>query len=242
MQPQAHEEARWDVAAYALGVLDVREVERCERHLAECPACAEELRLLLPASTLLADVNPADVPGTEQSRILDRVLGSVRIERRRETGRRRVLALAGAGVAVAVAALALFAGATWFAPSTETPPPIAVTFPTETGGERFTATDSESGVEAEVRLAATEWGTMVSLVLSSVTGPRECELLLVDKDGQVEVAGSWQVSEEGYGTTAHPEPLMLQAPSAIDRADLDHLQIHAKTPDGTTTVLVTVPL
>ena len=240
MPTQAHEEARWDVAAYALGVLDPREVERCERHLAECPACAEELRLLLPASTLLADVNPADVPGTEQSRILDRVLGSVRIERKRETGRRRVLALAGAGVAVAVAVLALFAGATWFTPSAEPGPPVA--FPTETGGERFNVTDPESGVEAEVQVAATEWGTMVSLVLSSVTGPKECELLLVDKDGQVDIAGSWQVPEDGYGTRAHPEPLMLQAPSATDRADLDHLQVHAKTPDGTTTVLVTVPL
>lgn len=49
-----HEGAFWDVAAYALGVLDPKDIAGCELHLAECASCAAELEYLLPASTALA--------------------------------------------------------------------------------------------------------------------------------------------------------------------------------------------
>jgi anti-sigma factor RsiW len=36
----------WDVAAYALGVLDHRDTARFEDHLADCASCAVELESL----------------------------------------------------------------------------------------------------------------------------------------------------------------------------------------------------
>ena len=43
-----NKEQHFDVAAYALGVLDERDSARFEDHLIECGACAIELESLLP--------------------------------------------------------------------------------------------------------------------------------------------------------------------------------------------------
>ncbi|MBO3745022.1 zf-HC2 domain-containing protein [Streptosporangiaceae bacterium NEAU-GS5] len=43
----------FDVAAYALGVLDDGDTEAFERHLDVCPACREELALFCQVPALL---------------------------------------------------------------------------------------------------------------------------------------------------------------------------------------------
>ena len=87
-------------------------------------------------------------------------------------------------------------------------------------GEQISVADSVTGVTADVILVSTDWGTQISFALSSVTGPRDCQLLVVRADGSTETAGSWHVPETGYGTPARPEPLMLQVPTATARSDL----------------------
>src|SRR4051794_7869828 len=47
----------YDVAAYALGVLDEPDCSHFEEHLATCDACAEELESMLPVVDLLGDVD-----------------------------------------------------------------------------------------------------------------------------------------------------------------------------------------
>lgn len=233
-----HGTVHWDVAAYALGVLDPRDVARCEAHLADCGSCAAELDGLVPATRLLADVDLPALREAETAQLGDRLLDAVRADRRRSRGRRRLLAGAGTVLAAAAAGLALVAGSTWIdAGLTGDPDNFA-----DRNGEHYTTVDSDTGVEAELVLAATDWGTRVSFQLSSVTGPLVCELLVVRSDGTTEVVGSWQVWEDGYGTPKRPDPLSLDVPTATDLDDLAEVQIRATEPDGDVTTLVTVPL
>ena len=87
-------------------------------------------------------------------------------------------------------------------------------------------------------LLTTDWGTQIMFALSVVTGPRDCQLLVVREDGSTEAVGSWHVPEAGYGTAEHPEPLLLQVPTATARSDLAGLQVRATEPDGAITTLV----
>jgi hypothetical protein len=248
------ETAHWDVAAYALGVLDPREIPHYEQHLAECPGCATELDRLLPASRLLTDVDPAELRQVEDFRLADRLLAAVREQRRRARGRRRLAVAAGTAVAASVAGFALFAGAAWFAPGPSGAPPPdparpagvvtppGIGGPELGGGQRFSATDPTTGVHADVLLEEADWGTLVSFALSALTGPRECRLVVVHADGTLEATASWQVPAEGYGTPGHPEPLTLQAVTAAPRTGIRHIEVRELAADGTSTALVTVPV
>jgi hypothetical protein len=256
-----HESARWDVAAYALGVLDHQDIERYERHLAECASCAAELEFLLPASRLLADVDPADVRAAEEdNHLVDRLLDAVRVDRRRTRRRHRVTVAMGTALAAAAAAGVVLAGATWLdtvstggdftaepPPASASPEPEPSEAPEEpgglpSGGELISATDPDTGVAMAAVLEGTDWGTQLWVEISSVTGPRECRLIVVRADGTGEVVGSWRVPESGYGTSAQPRPLLLQAPTATAPADIDQLQLQAVEPGGSTSTLVAVPV
>ncbi|HEY8475165.1 MAG TPA: zf-HC2 domain-containing protein [Natronosporangium sp.] len=249
-----HESLRWDVAAYALGVLDHREVERYELHLAECSACAAELEFLLPASRLLADVDPNDIQSVEDSRLVDRLLDAVRIDRQRARRRHRITVGIGTAVAAALAGFAVLGGVTWLdsfptdnvagspfeTVSPEADPPDDL----ELGpGEPISVTDPDTGVSVEALLTGTDWGTQVSITLSEVTGPRECQLLVVHRDGTEEVVGSWRVPATGYGTEERPEPLRLRLATAADRSDIQQLRIRELAEDGSVSaVLAVVPV
>jgi hypothetical protein len=250
------EQPHWDVAGYALGVLDLREVTGFERHLAECPSCAVELERLLPVSRLLADVDPVELRGVEDFRLADRLLEAVRGERRRARARQRLTLAAGTAVAAAVAGVALLAGASWFtapaspgdaagpSPAAPAPAPTAggIGGPELAGGERFSVTDPTTGVHADVLLEEADWGIQVSFALSALSGPQECQLVVVRTDGTPEPAASWRVPADGYGTAAQPAPLTLQAATAAGRAEIGRIEVRAFAPDGTTTTLVTVPV
>jgi hypothetical protein len=247
------ETTHWDVAAYALGVLDPAEQESYERHLAECPSCAAELEFLLPASTLLADVDPEGLREAADPRLVDRLLDAVRLDRHRARTRRRLTLAVAAGMAAVAIGLALFAGATWLGdapsaplaegPASPTPEvPAGIGGPEPGAGEQVSATDPATGVHVDVLLESRDWGTQLSFALSSLTGPRECQLVVVRTDGATEVVASWQVPVDGYGTSEQPSPLLLQAATAVPRSDIDHLRVQVREPDGTTSDLVTVSL
>jgi hypothetical protein len=253
------ESAHWDVAAYALGVLDHGEIERYERHLAECATCAADLEYMLPASRLLADVDPAHIRAAVDNQLMDRLLSAVRVDRNRGRRRQRFTIAVGTALAGAAAAVTVLAGVAWLdaAPSdddlTAAPPATTAPAPEETAqpeqpdglptdaGEQIAATDSDSGVEMAAVLEGTDWGTQLWMEISSVTGPRDCRLIVVRSDGTGEVVGSWRVPAAGYGTAAQPRPLLIEAPSATAPDDIDQLQLQAIEPDGSTTTLVSVP-
>lgn len=252
----------WDVAAYALGALDLRETLEFEEHLAGCSSCAEELAALLPTVALLSEVDIDAFEVAEQQALRDEGLWRLVATERARASRRRALtlaagvvvcALAAAGSAIAGAALAggdpppaAAPGAT----TTTAPGPTASPDwgPPDLDGtplpddERFSATDNTTGVEADLVLTGRAWGTQVSFTLSALTGPRTCRLLVVRSDGTAEVAGTWQVPEAGYGTAAQPAPLRLQISTSVERSTIDRIQVQSLAEDGEITTLVTVPL
>lgn len=241
-----------DVAAYALGVLEPADAERYEQHLTSCANCALELEHLLPTSALLTKVEPTSLHQVDDPAVLDRLLDSIAVDRRRVRQRSRLTLVASTAVTAIAAGFALFAGSTWLAAAPgdqQTPaPPALATPPAGTGGsvdlegERLTATDPGTGVQVEAQLTSWDWGTAVSFSLSTLTGPRDCELVLVYADGSEKIAGSWHVPHSGYGTPAHPSPLKLQAAVGGERESLVELKVVELLPGGSNRPLVTLPL
>ncbi|RKR90997.1 putative zinc finger protein [Micromonospora pisi] len=246
----------FDVASYALGVLDEEDTVRFEEHLADCWACAGELESMLPVVDLLAEVDGDDLAVMERStandQLVTRALNVVSLDRRRAR-KQRVLSLAAGVVVVALlSGLALVAGASWVGGTNNTGTNSALPTPSFTGGgfggpemadaEKLTVTDKDTGVKADLLLDARPFGTQVSFALSNLTGPRTCRLVVLRKNGDPEVLSSWTVPPEGYGTPAHPEPLLLQSTTSAQRTDIDRMQVQAVDAKGTPTALVTVPL
>ncbi|GAA4731585.1 anti-sigma factor family protein [Phytohabitans rumicis] len=263
--------AHWDVAAYALGVLDAKEAERFEEHLAGCWACAGELESMLPVVNLLSEVDSESLVTAEQSRsdghLLDRMIVEVGAHRRRARSR-QLLAAAAAVVVLALATgLSLFAGGRLFgesstprdvvAQSNNTPSTSAPATPADPDtngpgiggpgglsedGEEFSATDVQTGVDAKLVLETKIWGTQVSFQLTKLSGPRQCRLMVFHENGKSEIVSSWTVPTSGYGTKDEPQPLVLQGSTATPRNEIDRLQVQAVSDAGVVESLVTIPV
>lgn len=259
--------AHWDVAAYALGVLDPQESERFEEHLAGCWACAGELESMLPVVSLLSEVDGESLITAEQSRsdgrLLDRMIVEVGAHRRKVRSRQWLAAAAAVVVLATTTGVSLVAGGRIFGDSGTprdivaegTTPPL--TPPAQTGGtsgpgiggpevsedgEPFAATDVQTGVEAKLVLETKTWGTQISFQLTKLTGPRQCRLTVVREDGTKEVLNSWSVPPAGYGTKEEPEPLLLQTSTATPRNEIDRIQVQQVGKDGVVESLVEVPV
>lgn len=258
------QEEHYDVASYALGVLDERDAARFEDHLIECPRCAFELESFVQVADLLADVDASAVVAAEESRqegvVLHKMLGEVRTERRRANSR-RLYSLAAAVVIFAMLSIgALFAGGKWFAtddsPSNQTaqrgsgqldPLPNTQDGPGVggpdllTGQQHYSGTDPRTGVHLDAALEKKDWGTQISFAISNIKGPKECRLLAVHTDGTTEPLTSWSVGDKGWGTAANPPPLMLQAITATPREDIAHVTVQEVTANGAGDTLVRIP-
>ena len=260
-----------DVGAYALGVLDDRAATRFEEHLVDCDECAAELESLLPIVEAMADVDPTDVTvaaptpiGAARSARATRTPGVGRLRplmaKHRLTDRPRAMAVAAATIGVLALGIGgVIVGAQWTggespgvtaqqpgltsvpAPPVNTEPP-GVGGPDAPEGEKFSATDPVTGVRADVILTGKDWGTQVSYALSRLTGPMECRLVVVRTTGATETVASWIVPREGYGTEAHPEPLLLQDSTSTKRADLALIQVQSISPTGVARTLVEIPV
>jgi hypothetical protein len=256
------QEEHFDVASYALGVLDDREAVRFEDHLIECPRCAYELESFVQVVDLLSDVDADAIIAAEESyregALLQNLMGEVKHDRRRANSR-RLYSLAAAVVVFAVLAIgALFAGGKLLAPNQK---PAASTaardstqldpLPNSDGGpgiggpdlagQRYEQTDPRTGVTADVALEKKDWGTQISFAISNIKGPKECDLVLVHTDGTTESLASWNVGTRGWGTAANPEPLLLQAVTATPREDIAHVEVQEVAKNGTGQTLVSAP-
>ena len=261
------QEQHFDVAAYALGVLDERDASRFEDHLIDCPACALELESFIQVADILADVDADAVVAAEESRkdglVLKQMIGEVKKERRRANSR-RLYSLAAAVVVFAMLSVgALFAGGQWLAPdggsttgktgtgteqrSSKQLDPLPLGNGPGIGGtelpgeERLDGTDSRSGVSAAVGFESKDWGTQISFAVSNIKGPLTCRLVAVKTDGTSTEISSWNVGEKGWGTAAQPEPLMLQAATALRRDEIAHVQVQAVDNKGESETLVRLP-
>jgi anti-sigma factor RsiW len=210
--------AHTDVGAYSMGLLEEQDRLAFEDHLAGCAACSAELAELSPMAALLKGVEPASAAGQQADGANVTQLISRRAARQRQRQRWQVavgaaagIVLIGGGIGIGVAASSQHAG----------PGAPAVAIP----GQLHSATDTGTGAAGTVGLLAKAWGTQVTLDLSKVHGPVECQLVAVSRTGQRRVVMSWLVPAPGDGVPGHPAHLVIQGGTSIPRGDLAHLDV-----------------
>jgi hypothetical protein len=212
-----------DVGAYSMGLLEERDRREFEDHLAGCPACAAEVAELSPMAALLRGV---ELRGGEPAGAADgepagaQVTELIRRRARQQRHRRRWqvavgaaagIVLIGGGIGVGIAA----------APQHGSAPEQAVALT----GQLHSATDPGTGVAGTVGLVTKAWGTQVTLDLSKVRGPAECELVAVSRTGARRVVMGWLVAAPGDGVPGHPAHLVIRGGTSIPRSDLARVDV-----------------
>jgi Putative zinc-finger len=220
-----------DVGAYSMGLLEEPDRRAFEYHLAGCASCAAELAELAPMAPLLRGAGPAEAEkeGPAEATVID--LMRRRAERQRHQRRWQLTAAAAAGIVLIGGGIAIGA-ATGTQPGS---PPAAALVLT---GQRHSAVDPGTGVTGTVGLVAKAWGTQVTLDLSKVRGPVECQLVAVSTTGKRRVVMGWRVPAPGDGVPGHPAHLLIQGGTSIPRNDLASMVIDVVN-GGT---LLTIPV
>lgn len=202
------------LAAHALGALDEAEALTVERHVASCEWCQAELGELDEVRTALDTLPPEawlEGPPDGADLLLQRTLRAARAERAgRQLSRRLVGAVAAAVLAVvAIGGGVLLGRGT--APQTVVQAEPGSTAPTPPPGTRTgSATDPATGVRLTVRVEPAAGWVRVSAAVTGIPAGQRCRIVVVGKDGQREIAGSWLVSEKGAkeGTTLNGSALV----------------------------------
>jgi hypothetical protein len=216
--------AHTDVGAYAMGLLEERDRREFEDHLAGCPACAAEVAELSPMADLLRGVEPASATGSEPGADQEPGGGDVtellrrRASKQRQRRRWQVALGAAAGIVLIGGGIGLGIAAT---PQDGPPPPPALALT----GQLHSATDPGTGVAGTVGLVAKAWGTQVTLDLSKVHGPAECELVAVSGSGERRVVMGWLVTAPGDGVPGHPAHLVIRGGTSIPRNNLSRVDV-----------------
>src|ERR1041384_4465062 len=90
----AHEQFAEDLALYALGALKGNDLVDLEKHLADCPACRNELAVLRGDMALMALSAGGPVPPKRsEQRLMDAIRREPRSTKARKAGRSRWAAL-----------------------------------------------------------------------------------------------------------------------------------------------------
>ena len=210
--------AHTDVGAYSMGLLEEQDKRAFEEHLAGCPACAAELAELSPMAALLRGVEPSDAARGEpaEAQVTELIRRRARQQRHRRRwqvalGAAAGIVLIGGGIGVGVAASPQHAG-----------PPAQGAVLT---GQLHSATDPGTGATGTVGLVAKAWGTQVTLDLSKVHGPADCELIAVSRTGERRVVMGWLVVAPGDGVPGHPAHLVIRGATSIPRNDLARIDV-----------------
>ncbi|MEU8510954.1 zf-HC2 domain-containing protein [Kitasatospora sp. NPDC048722] len=205
-----HEWSAELVGAYVLGALDPAEAASVERHLADCPACRQEVTELRELETALGEVPPElllDGPPEGGDLLLQRTLRQARAERGSALRRRR----ARIGAAAAVAAAAALVVGIVLGRGTDAAPPVAVgpapstatATPPPAGTRTGSATDPATGARMTLTVTPAMGWVRVNAAVTGVPAGQRCHLVVNGRGGTKADAGSWLVSTVGAksGTT-----------------------------------------
>jgi hypothetical protein len=189
-----------------------------EAHLMGCESCRAEFAELSPLGALLTGMAPVEDPA--DTRAEPPAIDLLR--RRAAASRRRARWQAALGAAACAAALA---GGVAVGIAVAPGHVQRVTVPPGVTGERHTATGPSTRVTGTVGLVAKAWGTQITLDLSNVHGPLDCQLVAVSKTGERRVVTGWFVPVPGDGVPGHPAHLLVQGGTAIPKASLSRLEV-----------------
>jgi putative zinc finger protein len=208
-----------DVGAYALGLLELRDRQAFEEHLAGCPACAAELAELSGMKSLLSDLGPVEAPTDEPSEANVTDLVRRRAESQRRHTRRQVLLGAAAGVALLAGGAAVGVAAAG-QPSSQV---------SQNVGRTVSAVDAQTGVHGKATLVAKPFGTQVTVDLARIQGPLECQFIAVSRTGARFQIGTWFLPPHvKFGSPSHPEHLLLKGWTTIKPGDLSRIDVVAE--------------
>jgi anti-sigma factor RsiW len=197
-----------DLGAYVLGALDDDERRRVEEHVRACPSCAAELAELEGLPALLARVRPEDVEPVRVAPspgLFDRVAEAAQV---RPVHRTRRLVLA-----AAAAAAVLGAGVVWSQ---------------DDGGGTWTASSGQ--LELTVSAREAREGSALDITVAGLPAGQDCELVVVDREGDRHPAGEWSATYSGKAswsgwTTVAPSSLSEIVLLAEDGRELVRLAI-----------------
>jgi hypothetical protein len=191
------------LGAYVLGALDERETREVEAHLATCPDCRTYVDELRALSDALGEVPPEaflDGPPEDGDLVLRRALRQVRVEKESGVRARRLLVSAAAVVAVAIA----LGGGVLLGKGSGQSTPVAL--PPQSTGATPTATTvagtrqmfgRNGGASLVVTVTPAVGWVRVNAAVTGIPAGQKCQLVVVSKTGETEVAGSWLVSKKG---------------------------------------------
>ena len=217
--------AHTDVGAYSMGLLEERDRREFEDHLAGCAACAAEVAELSPMAALLRGGPGPGTRAAGSERAAGREPGGgevtelLRRRARQQRQRRRWQVALGAAAGIVLIGGGIGVGIAAAPRGTPPAPPLALT------GQLHSATDPGTGVAGTVGLVAKAWGTQVTLDLSKVHGPADCELVAVSRTGERRVVMGWLVTAPGDGVPGHPAHLVLRGGTSIPRNDLSRVDV-----------------
>ena len=201
---------QYDDAAYVLGALSDDERQAFEAHLATCADCRARVAEVRDVPTLLAGIGAAElVDETPPETLLPGLLRRARQRRRRQ----RWL-ISGLGTVAAACLIALVV-AVWPAtsPGSGAPAPRAM--------HQLVSVP----VQATARLVSKPWGTEIDLACRYAEGVERSlpyRLVVIDRHGQDEDLGSWQLVPDAN--------VAYTAGTALRPTDIARVQI--TTQDG----------
>lgn len=234
------------LGAYVLGALEPAERSAMEHHISECASCREELLSFAPLPGLLRHTPFEELPelsGVVEGDLADPPAGdpllphlgrqqpsrgggpdprwpgrhdpedAPRAKSSAGRGRRRGMVI-GIGVTLAglASALIVFVAAPFDDNSGDNPsrPPAAAAM-------TLSATDPDTHVWASAGVTPTAWGSAIDLKLNNLPDNVRCALVVHDRGGNAETAGSW--SSGYYGSTSLPASTSI-SPDDITRIDV----------------------